>query len=428
MVAYSLFSSSVAAMAANSVAFENIGNNITNLTTPGYKAGQIRFEEVVGAKNSGGTFNNLLGTRPNQQIFRDAEGVVVASNRRLDAALSGEGFFITSTSQTPSDATIELTDAGRFAETLVLNGADEEVYLTDIKGNFLLGWPFDTATETFQIDTNSTSSLQPIRVDQTGNVFDAVATSIAELQINLPATAATGESYQYTIPIFDGTGDADGVSDTRELVANFSKNAATNTWDMSFSGTNGTVTAPAVQPVQVVFNANGTLNTVDGATTPLALSLDWTGPTATTALNFDLSGSTQFSNTSSINGLRTDGNTDGALAEVVFEDDGNVQGIFSNGLNRPLARIAVGDVIEPNRLLDAGQTHFRLGPNSGELQLIDLNATSRVFFTGQALEESTVDISFEFTNLITTQRAYSSAATSLRTVDEMVRTAAELKS
>jgi flagellar hook protein FlgE len=428
MVAYSLFSSSVAAMAAQSVAFENIGNNITNLTTPGYKAGQVRFQEIVGGKNSGGTFNNLLGTQPHQQIFRDREGVVINSNRRLDAALSGEGFFVTSTSQTPQDDTLELTDAGRFSETLIMNGTDEEVYLTDIKGNFLLGWPFDPTTNTFQIDTASTGSLQPIRVDQTGNVFDAVPTSVAELMINLPASATAGDTFEYNIPILDGTGDADGVNDNRGLTTSFTRNAATNTWDLTLSGAGATVTTPAAQPVQIVFNADGSLATVNGATTPLDVTIDWTNPAVTTNFTLDLNGSTQFADQSTLIDLRTDGNTDGVLSEVVFGRDGNVLGQFSNGLNRPLARVAVADVIEPNRLLDAGETHYRLGPESGDLMLIDLENTSRVFFTGQALEESTVDVGIEFTNLIITQRAYSSAATSLRTVDEMVRTATELKS
>ncbi len=75
-----------------------------------------------------------------------------------------------------------------------------------------------------------------------------------------------------------------------------------------------------------------------------------------------------------------------------------------------------------------GDTHFKLGANSGTLQLVDLANTSRVTFSANSLEQSTTDLALEFSTMIMTQRAYSSAATSLKTVDEMVRTATELKS
>lgn len=428
MVAYSLFSPAVSAMQAQSRAFQNISDNVSNSQTPGYKSGEIRFQEMVAGKNSGNRFNSLLGTQANQQIFREKEGTVVGSDRTLDAALSGEGFFLTSTSQNHSPQTLELTDAGRFDSALVLNGTTEEVYLQDAKGNFLLGWPFDTTTNSFNIDTSSTAALSAIRIDQTGNVFDANATTTAQLSVNLPVTATTGETFTFDIPIFDGTGDADGVNDTRQVITTFTKTATSNVWDMTVSGTNGTVTTPAVQPVQVQFDANGALSQVGGtAAAPLPLSIDWTGPAVTNAFTLSLQGSTSFSNAVTQIDLRTDGNTDGVLSSVRFGENGNVMGIFSNGLDRPLARVAVADVVSPDRLLSAGQTHWRLGPNSGDINLVDLDNTDRVFFSGAAIELSTTDLGFEFTNMIVTQRAYSSAATSLKTIDEMVRTATELK-
>ncbi len=429
MVAYSLFSPAVSAMRAQSQSFQNISDNVANSQTPGYKAGQVRFQEMVAGKNGGSSYNSLMGASAYQQVFREREGVVTSSERALDAALSGEGFFVTSTSLTPRNDSIELTDAGRFNPTLVGQGANSQVYLTDIKGNYLLGWPYNPDTGTFDISTNSTSSLSPIRIDQEGNAFDAVATSEAALQINLPATAAAGDTFDFDIPIFDGTGDADGVNDTRQVITSFTKAAGTNVWDMTISGTGGTVTSPAVQPVQVEFDANGQISLVGGAAeAPINVSIDWGTPTVTTAFTLDLEGSTSYADGANQLDLRTDGNTDGVLSSVRFGEKGNVIGIFSNGIDRPLARVAVADVVEPNRLLASGQTHWRVGPNSGDLNLIDLDNTSRVFFAGSAIELSNTDLGTEFTNMIITQRAYSSAATTLKTVDEMVRTATELKS
>ncbi len=429
MVAYSLFAASISAMNAQSLSFQNISDNISNSTTTGYKAGQVRFQEMVVSQAGSSSFSKFIGTQANQQVFRDREGVISGTQRRLDASLSGSGFFITSTALTPTDSTLELTDAGRFGETLVLNGADEEVYLTDIKGNFVLGWPFDVETGTYGVDTNSTTSLQPIRVDSNTATYDARATTEAMLSFNLPASAATGDTFSFDLPIYDGSGSDDGFNDAQQLITTFTKTATANVWDMTVSGTGGTVTTPAVQPVQVTFDANGNLDLVDGtAAAPFSVSVDWANSGITTPFTIDFRDSTQYGNASSQNDLRVNGNPEGSLNNVSLGANGNVIGTYSNGLTQPIARIAVGDVIEPNRLLSAGQTHFKLGPNSGELQLVDLATSSRVRFVPNALEESTTDLALEFSNMIMTQRAYSSAATSLRTVDEMVRTATELKS
>lgn len=428
MAAYSLFAPAVAAMRAQSVKFQSIGDNVANSSTPGYKAGQIRFQEMVVGRGSGNIGERLLGTQPQQQVFRDREGVVVGSTRSLDAALSGDGFFVTSTSFNQTDGTLEFTDAGRFSETLVEQGGAEQVYLTDIKGNFLLGWPFDPTAGDFDIDTSSTASLSPIRVDQTGNSFEANPTTLAELSINLPATAATGETTSFDLPFFDGSGDDDGFSDTQQFIATFTKTATTNTWDMTLSGTDGTITAPAAQPISVVFDADGLIESVDGvAGSQIAVTANWNNSGVSNSFTFDLGGSTQYADAATQIDLRTDGNGQGSLSSVALGDKGNVIGTFSNGLQRPIARIAVADFIEPNRLFEAGLTHFKQGFESGDIQLIDLDNTSRVFFTGAALEQSTTDLATEFTDMIVTQRAYSSAATTLKTVDEMVRTATELK-
>ena len=428
MVAYSMFAPAVSAMRAQSVGFQSISDNIANVSTTGYKAGRISFQETLSSGNDGNSFNTLTGTQAVQQVFRETEGVVTGTDRQLDAALSGEGFFITSTSFTPSDDSLELTDAGRFNQSLVQNGTEEEVYLTDIKGNFLLGWPFDVTTNEFDIDLTSTTSLQPIRIDETGNFFGASATTTSSLSVNLPATATDGETYSYDLPIFDGTGDDDNINDTQQFIATFVKTAANNTWDLTLTGTNGTVNTPAVQPVSVVFDNNGFLESVNGvANTPLNISVDWANSGATTAFTFSLDGSTQFANVAEQIDLSTDGNADGVLTDVFFANDGIVEGVFSNGFSRPLAKVAVGDVVAPDRLLAAGETHWRLGPNSGSLNLIDPDGSGRVFFAPQALEASTTNLETEFSNMIITQRAYSSAATALRTVDEMVRTASELK-
>ncbi|MEQ8443390.1 MAG: flagellar hook-basal body complex protein [Alphaproteobacteria bacterium] len=430
MVAYSMFAPSIAALQSYSQSFDSVSENIANARTPGYKNSRIGFQESVVAASGSKVSSTFLGSEPFRQVLRTNEGVVIGTDNKFDAALTGHGMFVTSPSLTFTEQDLEFTDAGQFRPTLVGEvGVSEEVYLTDIKGNFVLGWPFDPATNTFNIDTNSTASLEPIRIDPDANQFDAVATTAARLIVNLPATAETGDTFDFDLPIFDGTGDDDGIADEQQVILSFVKTATNNTWDLTVSGGGGTVNTPAVQPVSVVFDAEGQIQSVGGtAGGDLPLDITWANSGATNTFTVDLDRSTQISNFSDQSDLFTNGNSDGSLSSVFYGDDGNVIGSFSNGLTRPLARFAVADFVEPNRLDLVGATHYRQSVNSGEIQLIDLANTDRVFFVAEALEESTTDIANEFTQLLVTQRAYSTAATNLRTVDEMMRTATELKS
>ncbi len=147
----------------------------------------------------------------------------------------------------------------------------------------------------------------------------------------------------------------------------------------------------------------------------------------TTPLSLDIADLTQFAGQGQITETDIDGNTDGALRDVFFGDGGRVIGEFSNGQERAIAQFALGDVVSPNRMKLVGETHFATNADSGELQLYDFATTSRADFVPSALEGSTVDFAQQFTDLIVTQRAYSSAATTLRTVDEMTQVAAQLK-
>lgn len=87
----------------------------------------------------------------------------------------------------------------------------------------------------------------------------------------------------------------------------------------------------------------------------------------------------------------------------------------------PLAIVRGPDLLEPR----AG-TLFAITEGSGALELKEADLTGQVNFVASALESSTVDLGNEFTRMILTQRAYSTAATAMRTVDEMVKTATDL--
>jgi len=73
------------------------------------------------------------------------------------------------------------------------------------------------------------------------------------------------------------------------------------------------------------------------------------------------------------------------------------------------------------------KTEFCLSPDSGPLYLWDAGNGPTGSVVGYAREESTSDIAQELTQLIQTQRAYSSNAKVIQTVDEMLQETTNIK-
>ncbi len=72
-------------------------------------------------------------------------------------------------------------------------------------------------------------------------------------------------------------------------------------------------------------------------------------------------------------------------------------------------------------------THFALTEAAGDLALYDAAETGIGAFVPGALEQSTTDISNEFSKLILTQQSYSTNVRAFTVAEEMTRVAYELK-
>ncbi len=445
MPAFPLFSSAITAMRAQSSAFAAIGDNIANLQTEGYKATDIRFSSLVSGRNGGGTLETLAGARPKSQTFIEKDGNIEQSPLDLDSAILGQGFYLTNTTTDPNDlsaGTLELTDNGRFTTTVIQPDTSatattdtEEQYLVDNKGNFVLGWPFNATTNTFDVDTTSSDSLQPIQLNVGGNTIVAEATTLTEVTANLDAGAATGTEVDISIVIHDGqeaNNLINGVqgnlgSTSRSMTFTFTKTANVNEWTVTGTPLNGTATSPAF-PLTLTFDSIGQTPDFGGAGTSLNLSVNWTdAPAVTTTSSVDFSQLTSFGGESFVTENESDGFPQGIFQSAFLSDNGVVNARFTNGQTRPLFQLGFADVISPDLMQAVTGTHFRVTEASGELQLFDFSTSTRAEFKTNSFENSTVQLESEVAKMIVAQRSYSSAATALKTVDEMVRTATEIK-
>ncbi|GEM_PF-1847354 len=131
-------------------------------------------------------------------------------------------------------------------------------------------------------------------------------------------------------------------------------------------------------------------------------------------------GLTQLSGNFQLNFLQQNGAKFGNFAGVSIGDDGIVTALFDNGVTRPVFQIPVATFTNPNGLNNLSGNVWISTDNSGNPVLREAGDAGAGAIASAALESSTVDLGQEFTRMITTQRAYSSAAKVITTADDML--------
>jgi flagellar hook protein FlgE len=122
----------------------------------------------------------------------------------------------------------------------------------------------------------------------------------------------------------------------------------------------------------------------------------------------------------------TDGNTEGTLQSFNIGSSGDINGVFSNGLNLPLGQLALAKFSNASGLENAGGNLFRQSANSG-LPNIDVAGNGRGTIMPGSLEMSNVDLSQEFTEMITAQRGFQANTKIITTSDDILQELVNLK-
>ena len=110
MTASYLYMPSITALNGHSAAFASISQNVSNLTTSGFKNSETLFSDLVGSKN-GSVFGQFSGIKPATRNLIEQQGSIISTNRSLDVAIDGAGFLVTNTAFDGSGETF-LTRAG----------------------------------------------------------------------------------------------------------------------------------------------------------------------------------------------------------------------------------------------------------------------------------------------------------------------------
>ena len=251
--------------------------------------------------------------------------------------------------------------------------------------------------------------------EQTGNVDLSFQANLVDA--NSPSVVFQNAAAGYTVPRLDDT------SGWYDLSAG---TLGINAIEFSGSGTAlnmfGLDSSQASKPqhnIEIVW-ANGAENMQAGNPNSPAIEV-FIGNYATP------DGLTQLSGSFQLNFLQQNGAKFGNFAGVSIGEDGIVTALLDNGVTRPAFMIPVATFTNPNGMSNLSGNVWLATDFSGNPVLREAGDAGAGAVSSAALEASTVDLGQEFTRMITTQRAYSSAAKVITTVDQMLEELLRIK-
>ncbi len=268
-------------------------------------------------------------------------------------------------------------------------------------------------------NTTGPSKLQVSLSDSAG---DKGASSWSSHALQVTSTGQNGATVNTAIQVYDTQGTPHTLSLT------FQKQAA-NTWNLtgSIPAADGTMITNTI--TGIAFNPDGSFRQVSGTGT-LSFSINGLPTPQTVTLNFGtpngFNGVTQFGGASSASATNQDGYAAGTLSSVSIAQDGTINGLFSNGQIFPLAQLAVAQFTNPEGLNRVGQNYYTSTINSGVPIVAGGQAGGAGSIQAGALESSNVDVSREFTQLITGQQSYEVNARSISVSSQLVQTLANI--
>jgi len=429
MSLYGALLTGVSGLQAQSQALSVSSSNIANVDTIGYKASVADFETVLASTI--GAASNEAGVMESSAQNVSQQGLLQSAGSTTDLAIQGDGFFVTSNSPSASNQSLYYTRAGDFSP-------DANGNLVNGSGYYLLGYPVTTSGTT----TTTSNTLTPVDIANLSGKAEA-STSVS-LEANLQSSSTVDSTYTAgdmasgtVTPDFTRTIDVyDSQGGSQPLSFSFIKTGA-NTWayEVSYQGAAANITGSnPIATGTMSFNTDGTLANADTTATPptgnISVSIPWSAASGlssqTLSVNMGTVGSsngiTQFDSASTLSGSTVDGALFGSLTGVTVGSDGYVTAQYSNGLSQKIYQVPLATFANPNGLTAISGTAYTSSTESGVATLNAPNTDGTGSIASSELEGSTVNINTEFTNLITTQNAYSAAARIVTTANQMLQT------
>ena len=457
----------VSGLVANSSALAAISDNIANVNTVAYKRNQVNFANIVTAQAVTGRYS-AGGVQGISRQYVSQQGLIQSATSPTDLALDGDGFFVV----TDKGANLTAADARKFTRSGSFH-VDSNGYLVNDAGLYLQGWLAQT-NGSFDVDPSDLTKMNSINVKNQGAAVSQTTNVVVTANVNknqtlnpavlaapvppVPYSATTaGSMADYSKDPTTGTKPdleipmsvIDSQGGSHQLVLGLLKSAANpNEWYAElYSSPDTDITGGPGRPGQVKtglvkFNPDGSINlstsTIFGgsATPSIAIGNSATGaaPKWATSLglddqtvSFDLNKLTQYAATSAVDSVNSDGASVGNITGVRVDEDGFVSVLYDNSEVRKIAQIGIATFPNPDALRSVSGNAYQATLPSGEFTIKQAGVSGAGHVSPSTLEASTVDLSAEFTGLITTQRAYSASSKIITTADQMLEELLNIK-
>jgi len=461
--------SGVAGLKTHQTKMDVIGNNIANVNTIGFKSSSVLFRDVLyqttstatgATASTGGTNASQIGLGTQVSSIQTSvtdNGAAQSTNNPYDLMLNGEDFFIVS-----RGGVNNFTKVGNFS----VDGAG---CLVTSNGFQVMGWQVDPENPS-EIKKDTVSALYPeseankvsspeqtTDAYMTGNIDrnDPDLTSTDGAAISMSIYDSLGYNYTVKFKLTQDENQADrslynleimSVKDANNVEILGADDASTD--DIEEGGY--TATIAGMNSIQIKFNADtGAFEYVgqaDSSTTLLEITPNSAdkGDVFTSIVNgeqvdgitVDFSNLTMFESDGQSTAKMVRGTTDsmgcgramGALSDVSIDTSGKIYGVYTNGETKLLGQIAVARFTNPMALESVGDSMYTTTQNSGDFDGIGTSVDDGGGSMSQGvLEMSNVDLSAEFTEMITTQRGFQANSRIITTSDTMLEELVNLK-
>lgn len=403
------FNLALSGLNAASADLEVTANNIANVNSSGFKGSRAEFADIFAASGTGVSAIAIgNGVRLSAVSQQFGQGNIEFTNNNLDLAISGKGFFTLRDSNG-----LSYTRAGNFS-------ADRDGFVVNPQGQRLQVFPVSTGGA-FDI-----SRISDLRISSVQSA--PIATGSAELTLNLPSTASVPPNAPFdpadpttfnsstSFTVFDSLGAPHTAS------VFFLKTAGPNTWDTVLQ-----VDGTAAGPAQAIdFDTSGAISMPPSgvlAFPPLAVNPG----AAPLAINLDMNGVTQTSDTFNVSAITQDGAPTGRLSGIDIGADGVVAARFSNGQSSALGQLAIANFGNPQGLQQLGNTSWGETFASGAALRGQAGTGSLGLVQSGALEASNVDLTAQLVSMIKAQRNFQANAQMISTADRITQTVINIR-
>jgi flagellar hook protein FlgE len=402
------FATSLSGLQANSQDLSVISNNLANLSTTAYKGASASFQDLfyqqIGTSGDGNPLQIGVGTTIGSVPANFTEGNIQSTGVPTDVAIQGSGFFIGE----KSGQQVYIRAGNLSIE------ADGTLVSSD--GSVIQGYPAVNGV----VNSNQTPGALTI---SSGTINPPNPTTTAQLSINLNSSTAVAGTFSTALTVYDSLGAP------HILTYNFT-NTAAGAWNYSITipaadvGTTGNPVV--VKSGTLTFNGSGQLLTPAANVGGIAITgLADGANTLTFSWNlYDANKNgllTQVAAPSATASTLQNGFASGSLTSYTIGADGTIEGTFSNGQTQALGQILLATFANQEGLSRNGSNEFLSTLASGSANVGVPGTGGRGTLSGGSLEQSNVDISTEFANLIVAESGYQANAKVVTTLDTIVQ-------